>query len=157
MRKFLFFVGVILLAFPVWAAAPQTDDQKALYALGAGVGKQLEVLNLSPEEYEFVKQGMADAATGQKLAIEPEAYAQQINQLAQSRIQAAVQKQKELSKPYLEKAASEPGAKKNRIRVDLSRNQSRFGGSAESGRHCPCALHRNVDQRERIRQLREAR
>ncbi len=112
MRKFLFFVGVILLAFPVWAAAPQTDDQKALYALGAGVGKQLEVLNLSPEEYEFVKQGMADAATGQKLAIEPEAYAQQINQLAQSRIQAAVQKQKELSKPYLEKAASEPGAKK---------------------------------------------
>ncbi len=47
MRKFLFFVGVILLAFPVWAAAPQTDDQKALYALGAGVGKQLEVLNFS--------------------------------------------------------------------------------------------------------------
>lgn len=112
MRKLLLCVVVLLLAFPVWAAAPQTDAQKTLYALGAGVGKQLEVLNLSAEEYEFVKQGMADAATGQKLAIEPEAYSQQINQLAQTRIQGAVQKQKDLSKPYLEKAAAAPGAKK---------------------------------------------
>ena len=112
MRKLLFCAFVLLLSFPVWAAAPQTDEQKTLYALGAGVGKQLEVLNLTADEFEFVKQGMYDAATGQKMVIEPETFAQQINQMAQTRIQASVQKQKDLAKPYLEKAAAEPGAKK---------------------------------------------
>jgi len=129
MRKLLLCAFALLLSCPVWAADPQpaapqpavtapqaiaplTDEQKTLYALGASVGKQLEVLSLSAGEYEFVKRGMFDAATGQKLVVEPEAFAQQINQLAQTRIQAAVQKQKDLSKPYLEKAAAEPGAKK---------------------------------------------
>lgn len=112
MRKLILGVFVLLLAFPVWAAPPQTEDQKALYALGASVGKQMEILNLSAEEYEYVKQGMADAAFGQKLVVEPDAYSQQINQMAQKRIQAAAQKQKDLAKPYMEKAAAQPGAKK---------------------------------------------
>jgi len=109
MQKFILFVFVMLLALPVWAAAPQTEDQKTLYALGVHMTKQLSMFNLSAEEYEFVKQGMTDAAAGQKLVVEPEAYRQQLNQLAQSRLQASAEKQKELSKGYLEKAAAEPG------------------------------------------------
>ncbi len=112
MRKLILCGFVLLLAVPVWAAAPQTDDQKTLYALGARVAKQLEILNLSAEEYEFVKQGVADVAANKKLEVDPDQYSQQINQLAQTRIQAAVQKQKDLAKTYLEKAAAEPGAKK---------------------------------------------
>ena len=55
---------------------------------------------------------MADAAAGKTLAAEPEAYKQNINALAQTRMQAAAQKQKELAKPYLENAAKESGAEK---------------------------------------------
>jgi len=74
--------------------------------------RQLAVFNLSAEEYEFVKEGITDAAAGKKLIAEPEAYGQSLNALAQSRVEATAQKQKELAQPYLEKAAAEKGAQK---------------------------------------------
>ena len=112
MRKLMLIVFVLLLAVPSWAAEIQTEDQKTLYAIGAHMTKQLAVFNLSADEYAIVKQGMDDAAAGKKLAAEPEAYMQNINRLAQARIQVVAEKEKELSKPYLEKAAGEKGAKK---------------------------------------------
>jgi FKBP-type peptidyl-prolyl cis-trans isomerase FkpA len=113
MRKIIICIVVLLLAVPVWAGQPQTEDQKTLYALGADLVKRLSVFNLSTEEYEFVKQGMTDAAAGNKLEADPEAYKQNINSLFQTRMQAAAQKQKELAKPYLENAAKEKGAQKS--------------------------------------------
>jgi len=112
MRKLIICVFVLLLAVPAWAAQPETDDQKTLYALGVDLAKKLSVFNLSADEYEFVKQGMTDTAAGKKLAAEPEAYTQNINQLFQARMQVAAQKQKELAKPFLEKAAKEKDAQK---------------------------------------------
>jgi FKBP-type peptidyl-prolyl cis-trans isomerase FkpA len=113
MRKLIICVLILLFAVPAWAGVPQTEDQKVVYALGADLAKRLSILNLSAEEYEFVKQGMTDAAAGNKLEADPEAYRQNINQLFQTRMLAAAQKQKELSKPYLENAAKEKGAQKS--------------------------------------------
>jgi FKBP-type peptidyl-prolyl cis-trans isomerase FkpA len=104
---------VLLMVVPAWAAQPQTEDQKTLYALGALLTKQLSVFNLSVDEYEYVQQGMSDAAAGKTLAAEPEAYKQNITALAQTRMQATAQKQKELAKPFLENAAKEKGAEKS--------------------------------------------
>jgi FKBP-type peptidyl-prolyl cis-trans isomerase FkpA len=116
MRKFIIAVVVLLLAVPVLAAQPQTEDQKTLYALGAKVvddlKKQLSVLNFSTEEYEFILQGINDAAAGKTLVADPETYMPKFNALALARIQAEAQKQKELAKPYLEKAAKEEGVEK---------------------------------------------
>ena len=55
---------------------------------------------------------MADAASGRKLAAEPEANMQKLNQLAQDRMTKATEKQKALAKPFLEKAATEKDARK---------------------------------------------
>ncbi len=112
MRKLIVCVFVLLLSIPAGAAQPQTDEQKTLYALGVHMARQLSIFNLSVEEYEFVKEGMTDVAAGKKLIAEPEAYGQNLNALAQSRMQAVTQKQKEAAKPYLEKAAAEKGAQK---------------------------------------------
>jgi FKBP-type peptidyl-prolyl cis-trans isomerase FkpA len=112
MRKIIIAVVVLLMAVPVWAAQPQNEDQKTLYALGAILAKQLSVFNLSVDEYDFIQQGMLDVVAGKTLAAEPDAYMQKINALAQTRMQAAAVKQKELAKPYLENAAKEEGAKK---------------------------------------------
>jgi FKBP-type peptidyl-prolyl cis-trans isomerase FkpA len=112
MRKLIIAFVVLFMAVPVLAAQPQTEDQKTLYALGALMTKQLSVFNLSVEEYEFVQQGITDAAAGKTLAADPEAYKQNIGALAQTRMQAVAQKQKELAKPYLENAAKEKGAEK---------------------------------------------
>lgn len=112
MRKLMLIVVVLLLALPAWAVEIQTEDQKTLYAIGAHLTKQLAVFNLTADEFAIVKQGMDDAAQGKKLAADPETYMPNINRLAQARIEVAAQKEKELSKPYLEKAAAEKGAKK---------------------------------------------
>lgn len=113
MRKLMIAFVVLLMVVPAWAAQPQTEDQKTLYALGALLTKQLSVFNLSVDEYEYVQQGMSDAAAGKTLAAEPEAYKQNITALAQTRMQATAQKQKELAKPFLENAAKEKGAEKS--------------------------------------------
>lgn len=112
MRKLIVCIFVLLLAMPAGAVQPQTEDQKTLYALGVHMTRQLAVFNLSAEEYEFVKEGITDAAAGKKLIAEPEAYGQSLNALAQARVEATAQKQKELAQPYLEKAAAEKGAQK---------------------------------------------
>jgi len=114
MRKLIiaFVVVVLLMAVPVLAAQPQTEDQKTLYALGVLMGKQLSIFNLTAEEYEFVQQGSSDAVAGKTLTADPEDYKQKIGALAQTRVQVTAQKQKDLAKPYLEKAAKEKGAEK---------------------------------------------
>ncbi len=113
MRKLMVVVCVALIA--VWGCspeAPKTDDQKAFYALGVHLSKQLSVFDLTPEELKYVQLGMSDAAGGKKLAAEPEANMQKLGELAQVRMQKATDKQKELAKPFLEKAAKEAGVKK---------------------------------------------
>ena len=113
MRKLMICVFVLLWAVPVLAAQPQTEDQKTLYAIGVHLAKPLSIFNLSADEIEFVKQGMIDASTGKKLEAEPDAYMQNISNLAQTRMKAAAQKQKELAKPFLENAAKEQNAQKS--------------------------------------------
>ena len=116
MRNSTFIVLVALLAVvacsPSSAPAPETEDQKALYALGVHLSRQLAVFDLTPEELKYVQLGMADAAAGKKLAAEPEAYTQKLARLAQDRVTKATEKQKALAKPFLEKAAAEKGAQK---------------------------------------------
>ena len=113
MRKLIICVLVLLLAVPAWAVKPETEDEKTLYALGVMLTKQLSVFNLSADEYEFIQRGISDAANGKKLLIDPETYAKNIGTLAQTRMKAAAQKQKDLAKPFLEKAAKEKDAQKS--------------------------------------------
>jgi FKBP-type peptidyl-prolyl cis-trans isomerase len=111
MSKLVLAILSLSLAAGAHAQAPQNEDEKTLYAIGVLVAKQLEVFTLSPAEFEVVKHGLQDAATG-KPAVEPEAYQQKINKLAQDRMKVTAEKQKEKSKEYLEKAAKQKGAQK---------------------------------------------
>jgi FKBP-type peptidyl-prolyl cis-trans isomerase FkpA len=111
MRKLIMVVLIVMMAVPALAAeTPTTEDQKVLYSIGVVIAKQLDVFNLSAKELEFVKQGIADSASGRKLAVEPEPYQQKINQLAQSRMKITAEKQKVKSQAFLEGAAKEKDA-----------------------------------------------
>jgi FKBP-type peptidyl-prolyl cis-trans isomerase FkpA len=112
MRKFIIMVFVALLAIPACSPSPKTEDQKAFYALGVHLNKQLSVFDLSSEELKYVQKGMSDAAAGKKLEAEPETNMQKLGLLAQARMLKTSEKQKELSKAFLEKAATEKGAQK---------------------------------------------
>lgn len=113
MRKVMLVVFIALIA--VWGCspdAPKTEDQKAFYALGVHLNKQLSVFDLTPEELKLVQQGMSDAATGKKLAADPETSMQKLGELAQARMAKATEKQKAASKTFLENAVKEKGAQK---------------------------------------------
>jgi len=113
MRKIIIAFFIVMLTVPAFASSdPSTDEQKALYAIGVHIAKQLDFFNFTPEEFEFVQQGFADKANGKKIIAEPDAYKQQIGDLAQTRIKIAAEKEKAKSKDYLEKAAKENGAQK---------------------------------------------
>jgi len=112
MRKLMIVIFVALLAIPACSQQPKTEDEKAFYALGVHLNKQISVFDMSPEELKYVQQGMSDANAGKKLAAEPEANMQKLGLLAQSRMVRTTEKQKELSKTFLEKAATEKGAQK---------------------------------------------
>jgi len=113
MRKLMIVILMALIA--VWGCspeAPKTEDQKAFYALGVHLNKQLSVFDLSPEELKLVQLGMSDASTGKKLAAEPETNMENLGKLAQARMAKATEKQKTQAKSFLEKAAKEKGAQK---------------------------------------------
>jgi len=113
MRKIIVTLFIVLLAVPAFAASdPSTDEQKALYAIGVHIAKQLDFFNFTADEFEFVQQGISAKVNGKKIIADPEAYKQQISELAQARIKIAADKEKAKSKEFLEKAAKEKGAVK---------------------------------------------
>jgi FKBP-type peptidyl-prolyl cis-trans isomerase FkpA len=118
MRKQAALICAVALAVASGASAhdakqaPQTDDQKTLYAAGAVLAQNIQAWNLKPEEIVFVLQGIEDAASGKKLAVDMDQIRPKIAAFAQSRATAAAAAEKKASEPFLAKAAAEKGAKK---------------------------------------------
>jgi FKBP-type peptidyl-prolyl cis-trans isomerase FkpA len=94
------------------STAPQTEEEKIAYTVGALLGRNVTGLALSPAELEFVKKGVADAASGTKLAVDLEAYGPKLQAFARARQAAGAQSEKTRAASYLEKAAKEDGAVK---------------------------------------------
>ena len=104
---------ILALVSPVLAADPQTDDQKAFYALGVGVSKQLAQLQpLTPEEIGFIAAGLTDSLSAKPLKADPEQFGTKIRDIAQARMKVAAEGEKKKGVEFLEKAAKEKGAKK---------------------------------------------
>jgi FKBP-type peptidyl-prolyl cis-trans isomerase len=97
---------------PPSPVALQTDDQKTVYALGNAMARQLEPFALSKDEVDVFMDGLRDGLTKAKPAVDLDAYSKKIRPFAEARQAAVVAKEKEGAKPFLEKAAAEPGAKK---------------------------------------------
>lgn len=98
------------------ATAPQTEDDKVLYALGVVMGQNVASFKLTAEELALVQKGLADAATGGTLAVDLNVYGPKIPGFAQARMarssagQAAAEKEK--ARAFEEQAQKEPGAQR---------------------------------------------
>lgn len=112
MRKLLLTALAVLIAVPAFAVEPKTEDQKTLYAIGLVVARQFSVLSLTPEELDFVKQGLTDGVTGKTPLVDVGAYGSKIQQFATDRRNAQGEKLAAEAKQYMEKAAKEKGAVK---------------------------------------------
>lgn len=113
MRRVIFTALLTLLALPAFAAEePKTEEQKTLYTVGLMTARQLDVFNLTPEEFEFVKQGITDATLGKKPLVTLDAYRKKALELGVARRDAQGKKLIEAAKEFTEKAAKEKGAVK---------------------------------------------
>lgn len=114
MKRIIIPVALItLLAVPCFAAEPpKTEEEKTLYTIGLIVARQLSVFDLSPAEFEFIKQGLTDAITGKTPAVELSAYSDKVQALAQARRKVQGEKLKIANKEFLEQAAREKNAVK---------------------------------------------
>jgi len=94
------------------AAAPMTDDEKTLYALGLLVQRSLRQFDLSASELEIVKRALSDAAAG-KPAVELTEWGPRIDPLARARSVRVAAREKTVAAEYLARAAAQTGAVKS--------------------------------------------
>jgi FKBP-type peptidyl-prolyl cis-trans isomerase FkpA len=92
--------------------SPKTDDDKAFYALGMMIGRNVETFDLSDHDLDMVVAGLSDTVHKRKPAVELEKYQSKVQMLAHSRGVARAEKEKAKSKGVIEAAAREPGAVK---------------------------------------------
>jgi FKBP-type peptidyl-prolyl cis-trans isomerase FkpA len=92
------------------SADPEQD--KALYALGVLLSRNLETFQLSEAEFTRVKAGIVDGFHKKPEAASAEASLPQIQALQRTRVMALSAREKEAGQAYLDKAASAPGATK---------------------------------------------
>ena len=97
-------------------AAPMTDDEKAVYALGAAMGEQasttVKALKLTPAELDIFKKGIAASLAGEKSEYKMEQYAQRLQARAQANALLASSGEKEKGAAFRATAEKEPGAVK---------------------------------------------
>jgi FKBP-type peptidyl-prolyl cis-trans isomerase FkpA len=94
-------------AAPVAAKAtgPQTDEDKALYALGVLMARNLKDFALTKQEAVQVRAGFAATVGGGKPAVDPEAFMPQLNALHTARVAAVSIRNKAEGKLARDKAS----------------------------------------------------
>lgn len=105
-------VALTFVAQVAVAADPKTDEEKTLYALGIALSRNLASFNLTPDELKMVEAGLADGVSGGTPKIDMNEFGPKIQAFAKDRATKAAAKEKDASKGYLEKAATEKGATK---------------------------------------------
>jgi FKBP-type peptidyl-prolyl cis-trans isomerase FkpA len=93
---------------PARTAAPLTDDQKPIYALGLLMQRSLDQFDLNGAELDILKRALTDAAA-RKPAIDIDEWGPKIDAFAAVRSQRVAAREKAASVAYLTKAAAEPG------------------------------------------------
>jgi FKBP-type peptidyl-prolyl cis-trans isomerase FkpA len=103
----------VAAAKPAAAASgkPVTDEEKTIYAVGLALYRSLAQFDLSPAEMELVKQALSDAQAN-KPAIDINVWGPKIQAVQSARASKVADREKTLSKAYLDKAAAAPGAMK---------------------------------------------
>lgn len=105
-------IASILVAAPVLAAgAPESDDDKAFYTIGANQARQLGSLGeLSDRDLEMFVQGLRDALAGRELAVDPQQGNGLVRTMVEARQKAASEAEKTAGASFAATYAKKKGA-----------------------------------------------
>ena len=106
----------ILLGFSTAAFAAdvklENDNDKAIYALGLSVARNLSVFNLNETELQTLEAGISDGVLNKTPKVDLNTYAPKLQDLARTRSAQVAEVEKKASEDFLNKAAAEKGAVK---------------------------------------------
>jgi FKBP-type peptidyl-prolyl cis-trans isomerase FkpA len=94
-------------------AAPQTDEQKTIYALGVAISSNIAQFNLSADEIDLVVDGLRDGVLKNTLKVEMQTYGPRLQLLAQERASAVTGAEKSASDAWVAEQAALPGAERS--------------------------------------------
>jgi FKBP-type peptidyl-prolyl cis-trans isomerase FkpA len=120
---------------PKVAAAPtgpQTEEDKALYALGAVIARNIASFDLTEAELKHVQAGFADAAMKKEIGVDVQTYIPKLQELQAARVAKAAEGEKKTGEAFLAKAAAEPGAKQTPTGLVYSETKAGAGASPKA-------------------------
>jgi FKBP-type peptidyl-prolyl cis-trans isomerase FkpA len=90
----------------------ETDDQKALYAIGMIAATRLPQIELTAEELRLIEAGLADGLQGRKPKVDMNTIRPQLEGFVKARTAASATKEKAAGAEFAAKKATESGAQK---------------------------------------------
>jgi len=124
---------------PAAAAAPVTELDKTMYALGLALGNDLGRLELTEAEVNMVSLGLKDGILGNEAQVDAEEYTQKLNELARERMMAAVTREREASAAFVTAQAALEGATQSESGVVYIEQQA--GEGAQPGATDSVTVH----------------
>lgn len=114
MRVHLFILMVSCVAGATLADAaqpqPGTEEDKALYALGVILSRNIQPFGFSASELAMVQSGLVDGAQDKVTIKDPDAYIPRLQELQKARTAAGAEREKAAGAAFLARAAAEKGA-----------------------------------------------
>ena len=110
---------------------PKTDEEKALYALGVILTRDVQTFNFTDQELAMLQAGIADGARG-KSTLDDKALQEllpKLQELHTARLAEGTKKEKEAGATYLAKAATEKDATKTASGLVFRNVQAGTGAS----------------------------
>ncbi len=114
MRRELF---LLVASCAAWAGVadgaslvPKSEDEKALYALGVMLSRNIRPFTFSAGELAMVQAGLADGAQDKSAIKDVDGYLPKLQELQKTRVAAGAETEKASGAAYLAKAAAEKDA-----------------------------------------------
>jgi len=89
-----------------------TDDSKAIYALGLLIAERIDQFGLSESELEIFQSGVRDGVLKHAQKLDPKTLGKEMQAFAKARASAGADVEKAAAAAYLTQMAAEPGATK---------------------------------------------
>ena len=128
----LFTLAFLALPTIAFAAAPKSEADKTLYALGLAISQNLSVLSLNAAELDMVQAGLTDGVLGKSPQVELPAYAPKVQEFQRTRLAATAAREKKAGEAVLAKAAAEKGAVKTAAGIVLTTLKPGTGPSPQA-------------------------
>jgi len=113
MRAFIILLSISTLFLSSLVSAetanPETDDDKAFYALGMMLGQNIDVFSLNERELGFVMMGLSESVRG-KARQDLKSFQEKLRTIAQARMAKKAAANEAKGADFLKQEAAKPGA-----------------------------------------------